>query len=135
MEGEPNTSRHEQLDEDFMGDAGRTVDSDDSDVDFEISDDEQDFPDISLIDESMPVFDWKTDDFIPKINTFDCVSSGSNIENVGTREVDFFKLFMSNTLMSYICDETNKQYQYVKSNCNELSWRLKQWTDTTIEDL
>lgn len=39
MEGEPNTSGHEKLDEDFMEDAGRTVDSDDSDVDFEISDD------------------------------------------------------------------------------------------------
>lgn len=73
----------------------------------------------------MPVFDWKTDDFTPKINTFDCASSGSNNENVGTREVDFFKIFMSNTLMSYICDETNKQYQYVKSNCNEFVLEAK----------
>lgn len=52
------------------------------------------------------------------------------------KEVDFYKIFVSDDLINYMVSETNRYAQHMKSQANTLPHaRIKSWYDTTYDEM
>ncbi|XP_056645803.1 piggyBac transposable element-derived protein 4-like [Diorhabda sublineata] len=80
---------------------------------------------------------WTTaESFTPTIHNFDIVHSGSTKGNATSTELECFKMFFSETIMTEIANQTNLYFQFVNAqNSSKEKSRLKRWKDTDFKEL
>lgn len=117
---------------------GRTAESDDDDFNYDVYFlDERNLTDASNLTVFNSSFVWFENQFVPKIFPFELENvSGIQMEHdIGTMEIDFFKLFLDRNFVEFISNETNRQYRYVKDQSIKSTWRLSQWHDTSVDEI
>lgn len=79
---------------------------------------------------------WSRANLNPYIHTFidkDCGIKAENIKDT-SNVLDYFQIFFSENLVGDIVDTTNSYYRHLSAN-NDISSSLKNWSDTTINEM
>lgn len=78
---------------------------------------------------------WSRANLNPHIHTFideDCGIKAENIKDT-FNVLDYFQIFFSENLVGHIVNTTNSYYRHLSSN--NISSSLKNWSDTTINEM
>lgn len=129
-----------------------TIESGDSGSDLEVGDD-TDSDEANLLEpprkkrssqdrtsESKNKFTWVSDQFVPKLHTFDNKPSGFHSDkldmNSNSSVLEHFECFVTNDLAGKIAAETNRYFSYVTQNVNRTQFsRLNKWSETDWQEI